>query len=290
MRICLALALSFWAGFGVCDPLLVETGRIDLGPGDRIFGGLSGIELAQDGKSGWIIGDRGHAFAVTLRRSDTQRITGVEFSPPAELARPHMDIPIFSDKDTEGLAVLPSGAMVVSLEVPARLWVYPQFPTEVTLDAPHFDLGILLRNTGLEALAVDTKGRLITITEHRLNRWDPMFPVLRLEDGVWSWAGNLPKDGPFLPVGADLGPDGLLYVLERTVSLLGFRSRVRRFDPDLPNPKPETLLQSRVGQYDNLEGIAAWQTPDGELRLTTVSDNNFLNVQRSEIVEFRLQE
>jgi hypothetical protein len=50
----------------------------------------------------------------------------------------------------------------------------------------------------------------------------------------------------------------------------------------------ETLLQSAPGQHDNLEGISVWRDKAGSLRLTMISDDNLLFLQRTEIVEYRV--
>ena len=51
----------------------------------------------------------------------------------------------------------------------------------------------------------------------------------------------------------------------------------------------EILLTTRPLQYDNLEGIAVWADGQG-IRITMVSDDNFLFVQRTELVEYRLRD
>ena len=50
-----------------------------------------------------------------------------------------------------------------------------------------------------------------------------------------------------------------------------------------------TLLQTDPGTFDNLEGLAVWRDATG-LRATMISDDNFLALFRSQIVEFRLPE
>ncbi|NBR51900.1 MAG: hypothetical protein EBT91_00245 [Rhodobacteraceae bacterium] len=95
---------------------------------------------------------------------------------------------------------------------------------------------------------------------------------------------ELSRDGPFLITGADVGPDGYRYILERDFVGVGFRSRIRRMD--LADGATETLMVSAPWEYDNLEGISAWRDGEGRLRLTTVSDNNFLAIQKTEFVEF----
>ena len=98
------------------------------------------------------------------------------------------------------------------------------------------------------------------------------------------------RNGGFLPVGSDFGPDGRFYLLERRFNgPFGFRSRVRSFAVENDRLIDErVLLVTRSGQYDNLEGISLWRDRDGAIRATMISDDNFRRAQRTEIVEFRL--
>ncbi len=114
--------------------------------------------------------------------------------------------------------------------------------------------------------------------------------LFRFRDGRWDVAGLLPMDGKFLPVGADFGPDGRLYLLERQFfGLGGFASRVRRVELAADGViADETLIQTPPGSFVNLEGIAVWRDAAGVLRLTMVSDDNFMAVLGTEVVEFRV--
>jgi len=90
---------------------------------------------------------------------------------------------------------------------------------------------------------------------------------------------------PFWSQAQISGPDGQLYVLERDFLGIGFRSRVRRFD--LTGGNEQILLETRLRQHDNLEGISIWQDDQG-VRMTLISDDNYRAFQRTEIVEYRL--
>ena len=140
----------------------------------------------------------------------------------------------------------------------------------------------------MEGLAVDGDGTLYAVSEGRLGGG---YPVFRFAGGAWSVFDTLPTHGGFRPVGADIGSDGFLYLLERKVRPpFRFASRVRRFEigaSGLENPL--VLLESELGQHDNLEGIAVWHD-GGALRLTMVSDDNYLWVQRTEFVEYGIIE
>jgi hypothetical protein len=111
------------------------------------------------------------------------------------------------------------------------------------------------------------------------------FPVYRLLNGIWDQPFEITRSGPYPLSGADIGPEGRLYVLERDFIGVGFRNRVRRFALD--GTGEEVVLETRVLTYDNLEGISVWQDVQG-LRMTLISDDNFRSFQRTEIVEYRL--
>lgn len=141
-------------------------------------------------------------------------------------------------------------------------------------------------NSSLEALAIDHRGWLYTLPE-RSGQLTRPFPVYRFDGTRWAQPFSIPRSGGFLPVGADFGPDGKLYLLEREFSGFGFRSRVRRFAVSETGIGPgETLLSSALARHDNLEGIAVTRTGTGEIRLTMISDDNFRVFQRTEIVEY----
>ena len=48
-------------------------------------------------------------------------------------------------------------------------------------------------------------------------------------------------------------------------------------------------MQTRTFRHDNLEGISVWRAPDG-LRMTLISDDNYRWMQRTEIVEYRVDD
>ena len=96
--------------------------------------------------------------------------------------------------------------------------------------------------------------------------------------------------GFFMPVGADFGTDNLLYLLERSVSPLGFRTRVRRFDLSQINLIEEILLTTGQLSHDNREGISVWTDQKGATRVTMISDDNFLPILSREVVEYILHE
>jgi len=233
------------------------------------FGGLSAIEVS-NADSAIVLSDRGMAFALALDRS-----TGVVTIEPSDQPYP--------ERDSEGLAR--AGDMLYfSYEGPAAIAAM-----DGTWIPPHPDFRTYHPNASLEALAADEDGTLYAVPERSGDLARP-FPIYRFRNGAWDVIATLPRTGPFLPSGADIGPDGQLYVLERAFTPLGFRSRIRRVNPNEPETPVETLLSTGAGQHDNLEGLAVWQSESGATCLSMVSDDNFISVQRSELVEYALTE
>ncbi|WP_415639340.1 esterase-like activity of phytase family protein, partial [Paracoccus nototheniae] len=145
------------------------------------------------------------------------------------------------------------------------------------------------QNSGLEALAIRDDGLIVAVPERSANESTP-FTVLAF-DGAWSDYAQIRRDPRWLAVGADFGPDGWFYLLERDFrGILGFATRVRRMQltPGVLQDD-EILLETSPLQYDNLEGISVWHDGTG-IRITMISDDNFLFLQRTEIVEYRLRD
>ncbi len=91
---------------------------------------------------------------------------------------------------------------------------------------------------------------------------------------------------------ADFGPDGRFYLLERDFRWLGgFATRVRRFDVGADGFTGEvTLLGTRFGELDNMEGLSAWRDAAGRIRITLLSDDNFFPLQKTMFAEYVLEE
>lgn len=254
-------------------------------------GGLSGIDTDPQGEGFVAVGDVGTIVSGRLLRDREGRVAGVAEVAIRQLAdedgRPVAD----TRHDAEGVAILPDGRIAVSFEQQHRVAVYPG-PDGIPRPANRgLDTSRLEWNGGLEALAAGPEGVLWAIPE-RVGLFEAAFPVWRSSGGTWSLVAHIPRDGLWRPVGADFGPDGRLYLLERDFwGFLGFLSRVRRFD--LRDGAPaggEVLFETRAGVHDNLEGIAVWRDAEGRIRLTMVSDDNRRVLQRTEIVDYRVQE
>jgi hypothetical protein len=256
------------------------------------FGGFSGLELAKNGRDFWIISDDGIIGKGRLERdAGTGLIVGVSGYESHLLKTSTGESVENIYNDAEGLAVSEDGTIYVSFEGYHRLAEYPTMTSDAIRIARPREFNQLQNNSSLETLAIDKDGALYTLPERSGSLSRP-FPVYRYRDGKWDQPFAIPRRPPFLPVGGDFGPDGKFYLLERHLNgIFGFQSRVRRFDLSGDQVRSEeTLLESKTGVHDNLEGIAVWRDPEGHIRITLISDDNFKSFQRTEFVEYRLKD
>lgn len=249
------------------------------------FGGFSGLEISPDGATFVALSDRTLLVSGHLRRDATGVVTGLEIAAIEPLLDPRGNLLTGARADSEGLAIGPDGTTWISFEGAARIRRQGTAgePPSLLLHNPAFDS--LRLNASLEALAVDAEGTLYTIPEQPARRMGAVLPVHRFRDGAWDVAFRLPRRDGFAVAGADVGPDGRLYVLERSFAGLGFRSRLRRVNLD--GTGEEILLTTGTGLHDNLEGVAVWADGEG-LRATMISDDNFNFLQQTQIVDYRL--
>lgn len=248
--------------------------------------GLSAIEVSADGGRFTALSDRGVLLTGRLLRSGG-RLTEVQVDhrEPLEvhsLPDAPAEAAIF---DSEGLALLPDGRILVAFEGQHRLATYggngtlrrvTSFPDAV--QSAHL-------NEGIEALAVLPDGAIIAVPETPVGE---SFPVWRLRPGAKDWTRMfaLAAGQRFRPVGADVGPDGRIYLLERAFEGVGFAARIRSMAMDGAELRLEAAFP--LGQHGNLEGLSVWCDQAGRLRATMVEDDNGLALQRSAVVELEL--
>jgi hypothetical protein len=255
---------------------------------DPRFGGFSGLEMADDGASFVALSDSGAFAKGEIIRDAEGKIQKIIAGPVQKLritTTPHVH---GKYTDSEGLAQAADGSFYVSFEGVTRVVHYPDLAGPGTdLPRPH-DFLTMSENASLEALAIAPDGTLFTLAEGESS--DHKRKVFRFKDGVWNDDFSLSLHGSFLPVGADFGPDGRLYLFERDFyGIAGFANRLRRFDVTPAGLVNELiLLQTPIGLYDNFEGVGIWRNPAGKMMASLISDDNFVFFLRTQIAEFEL--
>ena len=260
---------------------------ITLNSTEDSFGGFSGLHLDQTGSFFITLSDHGNFLTGQLIREEGNLI-GTKLAPLLPVRKINGQSVNAGNSDAEGLAVSKTGEIFVSFERFHRVRKYAHAGADAQNIKGHPDFSAMQNNSSLEALAIDENGYLYTMPERSGHEERP-FPVYRYANGKWGKFGKIPRRHPFLMVGADFGPDGRFYVLERQFGGIGFLSQVRSFAMTKSGFEDEKLLlTTQLGRHDNLEGISVWADPNGDLRVTMISDDNFKFFQRTEIVEYQL--
>jgi hypothetical protein len=268
----------------------------------RGFGGLSGLRLDTRGERFISISDKGSWFTgrIVYRGREMAGIDDVETAPM--LGSDGRPITARGWFDSESIA-LDGPFVYIGLE---RVNQVLRFDFSrgftrsrgevVPLPAAAKKLPF---NKGLEALVMVPKGlplagTLIALSERGL---DPAGNLIAfLIGGPTPGQFSVRRTDNFDISDAVLLPSGDLLVLERKFSLLeGLGIRIRRIALKSVAPGAvvdgPSIFDADLGlEIDNMEGIDAHVTPEGETVLTMVSDDNFSMIQRTLLLQFTLLE
>jgi hypothetical protein len=266
------------------------------------FGGLSGLRLDPKGERFISFSDKGSWFTGRIVYNDHE-MTGLTDVEAAPMLGPDGE-PITTRGwfDSESIA-LDGSFVYIGLErvnqvlrfdfskgfTRSRGEVVPLPPAASTLP----------RNKGLEALVFVPKGMplagtLIAISERGLDAKGNLIAFL--VGGPSPGQFSLRRTEKFDVSDAVLLPSGDLLVLERKFSLVsGVGIRIRRIAlasvaPGAVVDGPAIFNADLGNEIDNMEGIDAHLTPEGDTVLTMVSDDNFSMIQRTLLLQFTLVE
>ena len=270
------------------DPVEVAPGRLNglrlvdavvLKSGHPQVGGFSGL-LVGDGRL-TAVTDQGWLLEADLAPGDAVGLGPAEFAPlPGSGAGRKWA------SDSESLA-RSEGRLAIGFERDHRIELIDGARIADEIRDRAFER--LASNQGLEALASLPDGRLLAVAEAPV---DGAFPAFVIGPDGRDAAGLLPRAGRHYVTGADVGPDGRLYLVRRDWSILvGLSARIERYwlgKDGIPRPETREVLaefESASG-IDNMEGIALWRDPDGATRLAVISDDNFNPIQRTLLLLF----
>ncbi|MBS7537908.1 esterase-like activity of phytase family protein [Ancylobacter lacus] len=273
-------------------------GGIELRSANPRFGGLSSLILELDGRHFLTLSDHGDWFAGELL-TEGDRPTGMANVTTGPLRDQRgRTLASFGRGDTESLARLPGG-FAVGIERVQEIWFFPGSRLAGAGGRPWPTDGQLKRlayNNGIEALmAAPLPGlgepALIAVGESDPTAVDslPGFIFAPRFRGSFSIARSEGFDATDMA----LGPDGMVYLLERRFSwLTGVGMRLRRFP--LAEIRPGARIEGDVlitagptSAIDNMEGLAVTRNAAGEIILTLISDDNFNHqLQRTVLLRF----
>ncbi|RTE89567.1 esterase-like activity of phytase family protein [Bradyrhizobium sp. LVM 105] len=273
----------------------------------RGFGGLSGIRLDARGERFLAVSDQGGWFTGRIRYAEGKMV-GLDEVEAAPLlgaeGRPITEKRLWWDSES----IARDGSLVyVGLERVNQILRYDfaRGGTRARGEVIPVPAGVrrLPSNKGLEALVVVPKGKdhslplagtLIAFSERGLDADGNLTAFLI--GGPTPGQFSVRRTEKYDISDAVLLPSGELLILERKFSwFTGVNIRIRSIPlksiaPGALVDGPALFVADLGHEIDNMEGIDAHVTPEGETVLTLISDDNFSMLQRTLLLQFTLAE
>ena len=269
---------------------LEQVGFLNIDRNEKNYGGFSGLIIQNEGSEALVVTDKSFFFVLELLRNENEILTGYSVIRRGRILSSKGENLNGRTTDSESIAIDANNNYYISFESNHRIMMHSEVEGKGVFVPKHPMFRRLSVNKGIEALAIDNDNRLIAIPEKPpLGISD--IPIFRLHNNKWEIIKYVKINENFQVTDAEILPQGLLLILERKFSWThGFKTRFRLISLDkFDNTDPITVFTSTANQFDNLEGLALWKDKKGEMRILTVSDDNFHPLQQSEIREFFLK-
>jgi hypothetical protein len=259
------------------------------------FGGYSALIIDPDGV-GFIAGsDRQHYLTGRLERDPNGHITQINDVTywPVRLGK-NSNVTRFQG-DLEGLTRMADGRIGMAFENYARIQIM-EAPGEIPRSVHKWDVFAgVFGNEVFEAIATLPDGTVLAVFEHDHQRGQGgrqtymTTPAYHYDGENLTGPSRFPVTKGYDVSGADLGPDGCLYVLERHYGLLsGFQFQLIRMDPYDWQAGRTLLYRSKPMHLGNAEGISVWQNK-ATLTATLITDDGFPPTAATRIIELPLR-
>jgi hypothetical protein len=275
-------------------------GGLILTSSSRVFGGLSAIRVSPDGARLLALSDKGQWFRgrIVYRAGRPVALEDVETAPM--LGPDGRQLAARGWYDTESITE-DNGTIYVGIERVHQIvrfdFAKDGFRARGIPIAVPPEVRRLPSNKGLECLAMPAKGMplagsLIAISERGLDAEGNLRAFLIGGGNAGLFAVR--RTDEFDVSDCTTTPRGDLLILERRFTLVsGVAMRIRRIPLSRIRPgvvvDGEVLIYADLGfQIDNMEGIAVHRSPQGDLVLTLISDDNFSAMQRTLLLQFTL--
>jgi hypothetical protein len=277
-------------------------GGLELSSDEPLFGAFSSIRFLDDARFVGVF-DTGYWVEGRIERGPDGMLSGVSDARlAAMLDRDGRESASKYQVDAESLVIVDNQA-IVGFEQRHRVVAYTPLASLATarpsppLPLP-FAVSRLRGNGGIEALVVSPvdgplAGAVVAISEKSVDEDGNNFAGIL--DGPLAGEFRVrPHDGFEITDGVFL-PSGELVLLERRFSIAsGVAMRLRRIDG--ASIRPGAIVDGQVifeadnaSEIDNMEGIDAVVADDGSTHLIAVSDDNHSILQRTLMLEFRLE-
>jgi len=282
-------------------------GGLELRSNDKRFGGLSSLALSADGEKLLAVSDTGNWFRANLLYKNG-RLAGLSDPELAPLLdKSGKPFKGKSWNDAEALAAWQpgniDGKVIVGFETRTRACIYDFGkrghkarcePLPIPRDIPKARINNELEAIGRFASG-PLKGRFIAVSEQNFD-----------DNGnirAWIFGGKDPfsfsikRNADYVVTDLAILDDSIVTVERSFGTTVLPGAAIRQFPIDAiksgATVAPRLLFDGRAPFYaiDNMEGIAVSRGPDGDTRLTLVSDDNFRrDLQRTLLLQFSLRD
>lgn len=268
---------------------LTYLGGVSLTASDPAFGGFSAVRVVGDRFT--LLSDGGAVLRFRMGSDRQVRDTRV-----IELAGPGTGWEK-RDRDTESLATLPDGDVLIGYERHNEIWRFDPAFRPVRHAAPRA-MRRWSENGGPEAMATMPDGAVLVLSEAHGRKGRTGYSALRFPGdpttpGIRPMPFRYKAPDGFRVTDAAALPDGRLLVLTRRISI-GEYFTARLQIADVRTLRPGALVTGRTiarfeppALHDNFEGLAVVRDGD-RLAVWIVSDDNQSVTQRTLLLKFAL--
>jgi hypothetical protein len=285
------------------NPERKEFGRLtllsayELNSKDPRFGGLSGLTVGTD-KRLYSVSDAGYWVSAQMVVDANGRLldlTDWVIQPLLSISGEPVRNPLH---DAEALASARDGSFMVAFEKSHRIWRYPPPPftfnsLPVPIDIPP-EVAQAPSNGGLEGLTILPDGRLVALTEEFQNP-DGSFKGWLIESGRFFELSYLPFEDFRVTDCAALSNGDVIVLERRYIPLVSLSARLtlvrgEQLQPGAKLVGEELLSLQYPLDHDNFEAVAVQEDPVKGIIIYIVSDNNYHPLQRTLLLQFRLNQ
>lgn len=291
------------ASFDTRDPSRIRFGSLEFRGGlvltsrDQAFGGISAIHVEPDGAHFLAITDQGSWLRgrivysgprpAGIADAEMAPILGPDGRPLA--ARGWYDVESLTERD---------GAFYIGIERVEQIVRFDYRRDGLLARGQAINVPAEFKtftfNKSLECLTSPEQGvlagNLIVVTEHSLDAAGNLRSFIL--NGADVVRFSVKRTDDFDVSDCAILPPGDLLLLERRISpVRGAAIRIRRIP--LSELKADAVVDGRpvieadlAYQIDNMEGIAVHRNAAGETIITLISDDNFLLIQRTLLLQF----
>ncbi|MBL8554635.1 MAG: esterase-like activity of phytase family protein, partial [Phenylobacterium sp.] len=232
--------------------------------------GMSDLKVTAGGHL-LAMGDQSDMLEARIVLDGAGRLTGLTAATLISLKAPD-GVDLFAggarEYDSEGVARLAGGELIVSFEQHDRILVFPK-GAGLPREAPKPDIRYT-NNKGMEALVAAPD---VAADAYRVGLEDSGHTYLCRLSSACARDRDLPLDGSELVAMDNVPGGGLAYLLRSFSPLRGNVVKLRVLDR--AGRLVDQMEIARPLTVDNLEGLAAVARPDGAIRFYLIADDNF---------------